>query len=81
MVINRDNLVSITEANQNFSRVARMVHEKGAAVIFQTRMSRVMSLMEFSQVEDEQQAKYQDISSKRSSSDYQKLLPMKVLAK
>ena len=24
MVINTDNLVSITEANQNFSRVARM---------------------------------------------------------
>ena len=27
MVINTDNLVSITEANQNFSRVARMVDE------------------------------------------------------
>ena len=33
MVINTDNLVSITEANQNFSRVARMVDENGAAVI------------------------------------------------
>ena len=31
MVINTDNLVSITEANQNFSRVARMVDENGAA--------------------------------------------------
>ena len=30
MVINTDNLVSITEANQNFSRVARMVDENGA---------------------------------------------------
>ena len=27
MVINTDNLVSITEANQNFSRVARLVDE------------------------------------------------------
>ena len=33
MVINTDNLVSITEANQNFSRVARLVDENGAAVI------------------------------------------------
>ena len=33
MVINTDNLVSISEANQNFSRVARLVDENGAAVI------------------------------------------------
>ena len=33
MMINTDNLVSITDANQNFSRVARMVDEKGAALI------------------------------------------------
>ena len=32
MVINTDNLVSITEANQNFSRVARMVDENGAVL-------------------------------------------------
>ena len=36
MVINTDNLVSITEANQNFSRVARMVDENGAAVILKS---------------------------------------------
>ena len=33
MMINTDNLVSITDANQNFSRVARMVDENGAAII------------------------------------------------
>ena len=50
MVINTDNLVSITEANQNFSRVARMVDENGAAVIAgiaprrNVFVSRVMSL-------------------------------------
>ena len=43
MVINTDNLVSITEANQNFSRVARMVDENGAAVILKNNV-RVMSL-------------------------------------
>lgn len=60
MVINTDKLVSITEANQNFSRVARMVDENGAAVILKNNVPRYV-LMEFSQVEDEQQAKDEDI--------------------
>ena len=60
MVINTDNLVSITEANQNFSRVARMVDENGAAVILKNNVPRYV-LMDFSQVEDEQQAKDEDI--------------------
>lgn len=60
MVINTDSLVSITEANQNFSRVARMVDENGAAVILKNNVPRYV-LMEFSQVEDEQQAKDEDI--------------------
>lgn len=60
MVINTDNLVSITEANQNFSRVARMVDENGAAVILKNNVPRYV-LMEFSQVEEEQQAKDEDI--------------------
>ena len=60
MVINTDNLVSITEANQNFSRVARMVDENGAAIILKNNVPRYI-LMEFSQVEDEQQAKDEDV--------------------
>ena len=60
MVINTDNLVSITEANQNFSRVARMVDENGAAGILKNNVPPYV-LMEFSQVEDEQQAKDEDI--------------------
>ena len=60
MMINADNLVSITEANQNFSRVARMVDENGAAVILKNNVPRYI-LMEFSQLENEQQAKDEDI--------------------
>ena len=60
MMINSNALVSITEANQNFSRVARMVDENGAAVILKNNVPRYV-LMEFSQVEDEQQAKDEDI--------------------
>lgn len=33
MKINVENLVPISEANQNFSKVARLVDEKGTAVI------------------------------------------------
>ena len=60
MMINTENLVSITEANQNFSRVARMVDENGAAVILKNNVPRYI-LMEFSQLENEQQAKDEDI--------------------
>ena len=33
MMVNTDAMVSISEANQNFSRIARMVDEKGTVVI------------------------------------------------
>lgn len=33
MEINTNNIVSITEANQNFSKVARLVDENGTAII------------------------------------------------
>ena len=62
MIINTNNLVSITEANQNFSRVARLVDENGAAVILKNNVPRYI-LMEFSLVEDEQQAEDEDVLS------------------
>ena len=58
--INTDNLVSITEANQNFSRVARLVDENGAAVILKNNTPRYV-LIEFSQLESEQQASDEDV--------------------
>lgn len=60
MVINTDNLVSITEANQNFSRVARLVDENGAAVILKNNTPRYV-LIDFSQLESEQQAADEDV--------------------
>ena len=44
MNINIDNLVSISEANQNFSKVARMVDEKGTAVILKNNVPRYILL-------------------------------------
>ena len=53
MMINTDNLVSITDANQNFSRVARMVDENGAAIILKNNVPRYI-LIEFNHLEEEQ---------------------------
>jgi antitoxin Phd len=44
MNINVDNLVSISEANQNFSKVARLVDEKGTAVILKNNAPRYILL-------------------------------------
>lgn len=60
MTVNTKNLVSITEANQNFSRVARLVDENGAAVILKNNVPRYV-LVEFSQAEQEQLAEDEGI--------------------
>jgi len=53
MQINTNNLVSITEANQNFSRIARLVDENGAAVILKNNTPRYV-LLEYSQLKNEE---------------------------
>jgi len=60
MQINTDSIVSITEANQNFSRVARMVDEKGSVIILKNNSPRYL-LIEFSQAEQEQVMADEDV--------------------
>ena len=60
MNINTKNLVSITEANQNFSRVARLVDENGAAEKKKNNVPRYL-LIEFSQAEQETLADDEDV--------------------
>lgn len=62
MNINTNNLVSITEANQNFSKVARLVDESGAVVILKNNVPRYL-VMEFSSAEQEQLAADEDVTS------------------
>lgn len=62
MMVNTDNLISITEANQNFSKVARMVDEKGAAVILKNNVPRYI-VIEFSRAEQIQEADDEDVMS------------------
>ena len=60
MMINSNALVSITEANQNFSKVARFVDEQGSAVILKNNVPRYL-VVEFSQVEQMQAAEDEDV--------------------
>ena len=50
MNINTDTMISMTEANQNFSKVARLVDEKGSAVILKNNAPRYL-VIDFQQVD------------------------------
>ena len=60
MMINTNAMVSISEANQNFSRVARMVDEQGTVVIMKNNAPRYL-LIDFSQAEAIQAAADDDV--------------------
>ena len=62
MNINTKNLVSITEENKNFSKVARLVDENGSAVILKNNVPRYL-IVEFGQAEKEQIAPDEDVLS------------------
>lgn len=49
MKIDLNNLVSISEANQNFSKVARMVDENGATIILKNNAPRYV-LIDYNQL-------------------------------
>ena len=62
MMINTDNMISISEANQNFSKVTRLVDQTGQAVILKNNVPRYL-VIEFSQAEAEQLADDEDVRS------------------
>ncbi len=55
MKINTKNFVSVAEANQNFSKVARMVDENGSAIIMENNTPKYL-LVEFALAEKDQLA-------------------------
>ena len=55
MNINTENLVSITETNQNFSRIARLVDRMGAAVVLKNNVPRYV-IFDFNQLKEEETA-------------------------
>lgn len=60
MNVNTNAMVSITEANQNFSRVARMVDENGSVVILKNNAPRYL-IIEFKAAEMEEMASDEDV--------------------
>ena len=60
MMINTNAMVSITEANQNFSKVARLVDEMGTAVIMKNNMPRYL-VIDFSKAEQDGFASDEDV--------------------
>ena len=60
MLVNSKAMVSISEANQNFSRVARLADEQGTVVIMKNNAPRYL-LIEFSQAEAMQAASDEEV--------------------
>ena len=62
MKIDTNAMVSITEANQNFSKVARMVDEHGTAVILKNNVPRYL-VIDFSKAQADAAAPDEDVLS------------------
>ena len=60
MKIDTNTMVSITEANQNFSKVARLVDEHGTAVILKNNVPRYL-VIDFSRAEQDSNASDEDL--------------------
>ena len=62
MKIDTNTMVSITEANQNFSKVARLVDEHGTAVILKNNVPRYL-VIDFSKADEDAVASNEDVLS------------------
>lgn len=60
MTIDTNAMVSISEANQNFSKVARLVDEKGSAVILKNNVPRYL-VIDFSKADEDIIASDEDV--------------------
>ena len=60
MKIDTNTMVSITEANQNFSKVARLVDEHGTAVILKNNVPRYL-VIDFNRAENDSISPDEDI--------------------
>ncbi len=66
MTINTNNIVTATEANQNFSKVARLAEQKGEVVIFKNNRPKllVIDLDTNPQIEMTEDEKLQFVASR-----------------
>ncbi len=66
MQINTNNMISISEANQNFSKVARLVNEKGTAIILKNNVPRyvILDYSQFESIEDSGNEQIENVAKK-----------------
>lgn len=62
MMIDTNAMISITEANQNFSKVAKMVDEHGTAVILKNNVPRYL-VIDFTKADQEKVASDEAVAS------------------
>ena len=62
MTIDTNTMVSITEANQNFSKVTRVVVKHGTAVILKNNVPRYL-VIDFSKAEAQKIADVEDVAT------------------
>ena len=62
MTIDTNTMVSITEANQNFSKVTRVVDDHGTAVILKNNVPRYL-VIDFSKAEAQKIADIEDVTA------------------
>ena len=60
MIVDTSTMISITEANQNFSKVAKVVDEHGTAAILKNNVPRYL-VIDFSKAEQEKIASTEDV--------------------
>ena len=80
MTIDTNTMISSTEANQNFSKVAKIVDEHGTAVILKNNVPKYL-VIDFSKAEKEKVASNEDVLAISERLIKQNMEAYKVLAK
>lgn len=80
MTIDTNTMISITDANQNFSRVTKVVDEHGTAVILKNNVPRYL-VIDFSKAEKEKITATEDVLSISERLIKQNMEAYEVLAK
>lgn len=80
MTIDSNTMISITEANQNFSKVTRLVDEHGTAVILKNNVPRYL-VIDFSASEKSKIADTEDVQNISERLILQNMKAYEVLAK
>lgn len=62
MTIDTNTMISISEANQNFSKVAKLVDERGSAVILKNNVPKYL-VIDFSKADSDAMASDDDVLS------------------